>query len=188
MLATEVADASGRQSLTTIFIVINVTVVASDGAKIQLSRKQGKAIEVQNMPRNVDFGPNEAVWRDFSAKSLAIAMTWPEEKLLRFTQHAKFGNLTPDDQTLIWNKLQVKISQPTAAPPAPATPSAPAPPPVTTKLLRAPTALGLATESATAPSRPFIGGELRAAMARATIFWGMAIAVGTIILKILSGG
>jgi hypothetical protein len=109
-------------------------------------------------------------------------MTWPEERLLRFTQHAKFGNLTPDDQALIWNKLQAKISQPTAAP-APAQP-----PPVTTKLLRAPAALGLATESATAPRRPFIGGELRAAMARTATYWITVVAVGTIVLKILSRG
>jgi hypothetical protein len=147
-----------------------------------------KPLEVQNMPKDPDFGPNEAAWRDFSAKSLAIAMTWPEEKLFRFTQHAKFGNLTPDDQALIWNKLQAKISQPTAAAPPPAPPSAPAPPPpVTTKLLRAPTNLGRATKNAAAPRRHFIGGELRAAMARATIFWATAIAVGTIVLKVFGG-
>jgi hypothetical protein len=141
------------------------------------------------MPKNPDFGPNEAAWRDFSAKSLAIAMTWPDEKLFRFTQHAKFGNLTPHDQALISNKLQAKISQLTAAPPPPAPPSAPAPPPpITPKLLLAPTALGLATESATAPRRQFIGGELRAAMARAAVYWVTVIAFGTIVLKIFSGG
>jgi hypothetical protein len=134
------------------------------------------------MPKNRGLGPNEAIWRDFSAKCLAVAMAWPEEKLFRFTEHQKFQNLTPDDQALIWDKLQAKISQPTAAPPPPA-----APIPVKRKL-RAPTALGLATKRATAPSRAFISSELCVAMVRAATYWVSAITVGTIILKTFGGG
>jgi hypothetical protein len=136
------------------------------------------------MPENETFGPNEAVWRDFSAKRLRIALTWADEKLLRFTAHENFGNLTAEDQAQIWKRLRAKIAQPTEAPP----PSPEPAPPVTPKLLRVPAALDLTTKSSTAPIRRFIGGELRVALAKASIFWVTAIAVGTIVLKVFAGG
>src|SRR4051812_10659900 len=107
-----------------------------------------------------DIGPNEAIWRDFSAKSLAVALSWPADKLLRFTQHPKFKNLTREDQDSIWERLKTSVAAPVAAtPPAPPT-QAPAKP----KSLRAPIKLGRATNSATAPRRAFPSRELRYAM------------------------
>jgi hypothetical protein len=137
------------------------------------------------MPESNSFGPNEAVWRDFSAKCVRIALTWPDEKLLRFTAHENFANLTAEDQAHIWKKLRTKMAQPAEAPASP--PPEPAQP-VTAKLLRVPAALELTKESSTASLRRFVGGELRAALVKASIFWVTVIAVGTSVLKIFAGG
>jgi hypothetical protein len=135
------------------------------------------------MPESDNLGPNEALWRDFSAKRLRIALTWQDEKLLRFTAHENFGNLTAEDQAQIWKRLRAKIAQPTVAPPRPLKPA----PAITPKLRRVPAALGLTKESSTAPRR-FVSGEFRAALVEASRLWVTVIAVGTIVLKFFAGG
>jgi hypothetical protein len=135
-------------------------------------------------PEMTDIGPNEAVWREFSAKSLAVALSWPADKLLRFTQHPKFNNLTPEDQDSIWERLKTSVAAPVATtPPAPPT-RAPARP----KSLRAPKKLERSTKSATAPRRAFPSRELRYAMKVAAIYWISTIAIGIVLLKLFAGG
>ena len=131
-----------------------------------------------------DVGPNEAVWRAFSAKSLAIALSWPADKLVRFTQHPKFKNLTPEDQNTIWKRLETSVT-PTVA----ATPSAPPPKASTkTKSLRAPMKVEPATKSAAAARWAFPTRELRYAMKIAAIYWFSITVIGLSLLKILAGG
>jgi hypothetical protein len=59
------------------------------------------------------LGPNT----ESSARCLAIALSWSDEKLLGFTRHRKFENLTPEDKAQVRRRLQAKIAQPTEAPP-----------------------------------------------------------------------
>jgi len=151
------------------------------------------------MPENDGFGPNEAVWRTFSAKYLAIALSWPDEQLFRFTQHRKFENLTPADQAVIRQKLQAKLAPSAAATPPPS--SVPTPPSVTEKAkpllplmtpsppkpTRTPVTIEPATKPA-APRRSWTEGEFAHALGRAALYWGVIMAGGTIVLKIFSGG
>ncbi|WP_024514752.1 hypothetical protein [Bradyrhizobium sp. Tv2a-2] len=129
-----------------------------------------------------DVGPNEAIWRAFSAKGLAIALSWPADKLLRFTQHPKFKNLTPEDQNTIWKRLETGVSRPVAAPRAGGSQAAKA------KSLRAPIKVGPVTKSAAAPRRAFISRELRYAMKIAAAYWISIIVIGLSLLKIFAGG
>lgn len=132
-----------------------------------------------------DVGPNEAIWRAFSAKSLAIALSWRADKLVRFTQHPKFKNLTPEDQNTIWKKLETSVTPPPVAAKPAAPPSQPSPKP---KSLRAPTKLGPATKSATAPRRAFLSRELRHATKIAAIYWISIIVIGLALVKVFAGG
>jgi hypothetical protein len=118
---------------------------------------------------------------DISARCLAIALSWSDETLLRFTKHRKFENLIPEDKSRVLERLQAKITQPTAAPP-------PHQPPSTPKLLRVPAALAPAIENSAGPRHSLISGELRVALVEASIYWVTAIAVGTIGLKFFAGG
>lgn len=130
-----------------------------------------------------DVGPNEAAWRAFSAKCLAIALSWPVDKLVRFTKHVKFQNLTPEDQNTVWKKLEASVTPPvTATPPPQSRASARA------KSLRAPMKLEPATKSAAAPVRALVSRELRHAMKLAAIYWISTIAIGIAVLKFFAGG
>jgi hypothetical protein len=146
------------------------------------------------MPENDSFGPNEAIWREYSAKVLSIALGWPEEKLFRFTQHQKFENLIPADQEIIWQKLHAKLAAAAAlpmpvsavsllgaaeqAPIAPEAPSTPKP--------RTPVPIAPATRSAS-PRLSWTEGEFAHALWRATLYWLSIMAVGSIALKLLTG-
>jgi hypothetical protein len=123
-------------------------------------------------------GSNEAAWREWSARALKTALTWPRDKQIRFMRDDRFRSLTDKDQELLWQAIQDSRPVPPAAPVEPARRPAP---------LRTPAAIAPA-KKATSPRRRWFQGEQGEAVWRAFIYWVAVTAGGLVILKLFAGG
>lgn len=121
---------------------------------------------------------NEARWRNWSARWLKAALTWPRDKQIRFTRDERFRSLTNEDQDRIWKEIQANRPPPAAAPASLAKRSAP---------LRTPAAIAPAKKPAS-PRRSWFKGELAHAIRRALTYWLAILGGGLVILKLFAGG
>jgi hypothetical protein len=127
-----------------------------------------------------EIGRNEQIWQQFSKESLDIAMTWPVDKQIRFTRHAKFKNLVPLDQALLFRAIDEAL--PPAGEPPPDRPrnENPAPPPRhPAPIARASQPVGL--------KPAWHRTAFVAAVLRAIAWWVATMAVGDLFMKYVMG-